>query len=345
VSVARSRPPSRADGASDSDSANCDPPQPPSNPEDHRALWSGGRRIQVQVKMRILGYGALASTCLVGLVLALGIGTVAEAHPPASHDHAKSPVRVEVFGDSTALSLGWGLAATSLTSRYNYTSQNMGVLGCGLVNGPVVRFMGTYYLDHTECNGAPPRPGEPLSAQPWPVQWKAAMSTNHPNVAVILAGRWEIVDRVYNGAWTNILDPMFAHYVKQQLELASNLVTSTGANVVFLTSPCANEMTQPDGTAYPESNPYRLAIYNNLVREVAAEHPKTDSVIDLGALVCPGGKFKPTYKGVQIRTPDGIHFTELAGVVLGPALMPKILASGRAAIARVGSVAHHHPSG
>jgi hypothetical protein len=67
---------------------------------------------------------------------------------------------------------------------------------------------------------------------------------------------------------------------------------------------------------------------------VAAENPRTDSVIDLDALVCPGGKFQPTYRGVDIRTADGIHFTEPAGVVLGPALVPKIMASARAQMAR-----------
>lgn len=276
----------------------------------------------------------LASAFLTACTLTVVISDAATAHQQVRHDAAKLPVRIDVFGDSTAVSLAWGLAAKPLTAHYGYTLQNLGNLGCGVVNGPVVRFRGTYYLDHTECNGAPPAAGAPLSAQPWPTQWKTAMAIDHPNVVVVLAGRWEIVDRVYDGAWTNILQPTYQHYVKQQLELASDLITSTGANVIFMTSPCVNEAKGPHGVPYPESDPRRLAEYNKLVRQVAAEHPKTDELIDLDALVCPAGKFREKYEGVKIRTADGIHFTQLAGVVLGSALMPAIVKWGRAQIAR-----------
>jgi hypothetical protein len=286
------------------------------------------------MRRRFLGHRVLACVCVAGIALTFCNSNAAGANQ-SRRDAAKPIVRVDVFGDSTALSLAWGLATKPLVSKYGYMLQDMGTLGCGVVNGPVVRFRGTYYLDHTECNGAPPTPGEPLSAQPWPVQWLSAMSTNHPNVVVVLAGRWEIVARVYNGVWTNIRHPAFANYVKRQLDLASNLITSTGANVIFMTAPCANEAKKPGGAPYPEGDPHRLAIYNELVRQVASEHPRTDSVIDLDALVCSGGKFRPDYMGVKIRTADGIHFTAQAGVILGSALMPRIVASGRAQIARV----------
>ena len=41
------------------------------------------------------------------------------------------------------------------------------------------------------------------------------MNAVKPNVVVLLAGRWEVVDREYQGTWTNILHPTFAAYVKQ----------------------------------------------------------------------------------------------------------------------------------
>jgi hypothetical protein len=67
-----------------------------------------------------------------------------------------------------------------------------------------------------------------------------------------------------------------------------------------------------------------------LVREVAAEFPITDSVVNLHGLICPGGKFSSTFHGVTIRNADGVHFTLEGGKVLAPYLMPPILASGRA---------------
>jgi hypothetical protein len=267
------------------------------------------------------------------------LGALCSSAPADAHAavprHVSHPVRVVVFGDSTAVSLAWGMASKPLTSRYGYRLRNLGMIGCGIANGPGVRFGGKYYLDHSECNGAPVPRKEPLKKRPWPIQWKAALSKEHPNVAVVLAGRWEVVDRAYDGVWTNILDPVFASYVKQQLELASDLIASAGANVVFMTSPCVHEANAPNGVPYPESDPRRLAVYNELVRQVVAEHPTTDSLFDLGALVCRGGKFQSTYDGVTIRTRDGIHFTPQAGSVLGPVIMPTIVASGRAQMARI----------
>ena len=73
--------------------------------------------------------------------------------------------------------------------------------------------------------------------------------------------------------------------------------------MVFLTAPCTDEGEQPDGAPWPEDNPARLAVYNKLVREVAAAHPTTDSVVDLFGAACPGGKFAGTVDGVVIRTP------------------------------------------
>ncbi len=281
---------------------------------------------------------SLALTFAISLALIVGTCGVASAHEKSQHETAKSKVKVEVFGDSTALTLAWSLAAKSLGSKYGYTLENSGGIGCGLVEGPAVRFKGKVFPTQSSCNGTTPPPGTPLKSQPWPVQWQADMAKFHPDVVVILSGRWEIADRVYNGQWTNILDPTFASYVKQQLEMASNLVTATGANVVFLTSPCTDEATQPDGAPWPESDPNRLATYNELVRQVAAEYPTTDSVVDLNAVACPKGKYTSMYKGIRIRTPEGIHFTEQAGLVLGPLLMPPIVTSGRAQLARVGKL-------
>ncbi len=185
------------------------------------------------------------------------------------------------------------------------------------------------------CNGTPYSPDEPAAQQPWPNQWLSTISKVKPNVAVLLAGRWEVVDREYQGSWTNILHPAYAAYVKSQLEQASKLVTGAGVHMVFLTAPCTDEGEQPDGAPWPEDDPARLAVYNKLVREVAAAHPTTDSVVDLFGAACPGGKYAGTVDGVVVRTPsDGVHFTVAGGQYLAPKIMPAIVAAGRAQLAR-----------
>jgi peptidoglycan/LPS O-acetylase OafA/YrhL len=279
---------------------------------------------------------AVASTTYpgsIGTSASAGAGHGSTTTTVAGASSAGPPVRVLLFGDSVALTLGVGLAETPVEHKYGYQLSDKGILGCGVVDGPAVELLGAIDQTPPPCDGSPLTPGEPAASQPWQDQWLTAMSVVKPNVVVVLAGRWEVVDREYQGTMTNILHPVFAAYVKSQLQLASKLVTTAGANLVFLTAPCTDEGEQPDGQPWPEDNPARLAEYNKLVRQVAALHPKTDSVVDLNAAVCPGGKFTTSIDGVAVRRSDGVHFTDQGGVVLAKDLMPGIVAAGRAQMA------------
>lgn len=266
----------------------------------------------------------------------VGGTTVTTTSPPVTATSGP-PVKVLLFGDSVALTLGLGLGETRVQNAYGYTLSDKGILGCGVVNGPQVEAKGARADTPPACDGSPATPGEPEGSLPWQNQWLDSINQVKPNVVVLLAGRWEVVDREYQGGWTNILNPRFAAYVKSQLNAASNLVTSTGAHMVFLTAPCTDEGEQPDGAPWPEDDPARLAVYNKLVREVAAEHPSTDSVVDLHAAACPGDKFSTTVGGRVIRQSDGVHFSVAGGEVLAPELMPEIVAAGRAQMAGASS--------
>jgi peptidoglycan/LPS O-acetylase OafA/YrhL len=289
---------------------------------------AGVGAVLVAVVAATTGTTAVASTALPTLPQAAKTTTTTTPGTP--------PVRVLLFGDSVALTLGLGLSDHADQSKYGYVLSDDGILGCGVVDGPEVELLGSRDATPAACNGSPYSPSEPLADQPWPEQWQSAMNEVRPNVVVLLAGRWEVVNREYRGQWTDILNPQFAAYVKAQLELASHLVTSTGSRLVFLTAPCTDEGEQPDGAPWPEDSPARLAVYNRLVREVAAAHPQTDSVVDLYGAVCPGGRFASTIDGVAVRRSDGVHFTIAGGQLLAPVLMPPIVAAGRAQMASAG---------
>ena len=120
-----------------------------------------------------------------------------------------------------------------------------------------------------------------------------------------------------------------------------------GAYVVLLTAPCFNSGEQPNGTPWPEDDPARLARYNELVRQVAAEHPATVRVEDFGAMVCPGGVYTTTRDGVQLRDGDGVHIvpTPAAGQWLAAHLLPTVVGVGRLQMAGRSLVRHpasHH---
>ena len=136
---------------------------------------------------------------------------------------------------------------------------------------------------------------------------------------MVLAGRWEVMDRMLDGRWSHIGEPAFDAAVTQALEQAVQVAGSGGAYVELLTAPCFDSGEQPNGLPWPEDDPARLARYNQLVREVAAEHPATVRVLDFDSMVCPGGVYTTSIDGVQLRDGDGVHIvpTAAAGPVAG----------------------------
>jgi peptidoglycan/LPS O-acetylase OafA/YrhL len=235
---------------------------------------------------------------------------------------AHAPVRVMILGDSVALTLGVGLA--SQASQLHIQESNLAILGCGVDQGAFVwdNYQGrlqklavTY-----SCRGIPRRGSVPMTTA-W-AEWVRAVQ---PNVVVLLAGRWEVVDRTYLGRRSNILQPGLAAYTKQQLELAVRIGTSTGARMVLMTSPCFSQGEQVDGSPWPQDNIRRVQKYNSLVKEVGAEFPTKVTVQDLYSMTCPGGKYLATLHGALLRDPDGIHFNVSPGTgaaLLAPRILP-----------------------
>jgi hypothetical protein len=252
-------------------------------------------------------------------------------------DYSKDPVRVLVVGDSVALTLAAGLAYAQ--GQYRLDIYNEGIIGCGLA-------VGEYYVQAgiVTQSGAPCSP-DPASrqcflfhraasvpCQSWENAWRQWLTQLHPNVVVLLAGRWEVVNRTSpSGEWTNILVPSFAQYIKQQMEMAVTIGTSTGAKMVLETAPCFDSGEQPDGAPWPEDSPARLDAYNNLVRQVGAQFPKKVTVQDLYSVVCPQLHYASELNGVPVRNADGVHFVkptstaaddDVGGEYLAPALLP-----------------------
>jgi len=249
-----------------------------------------------------------------------GVSGAASVHIPVALRDA--PVRVLLVGDSVALSLGAGLFGPAVASHI--VLEDLGTVGCGVAQGTNLwaKINGQEQKTATQwpCR-ALPKAGK----VPWPTAWHNWLREVTPNLVVLLAGRWEVVDRLYEGRRTNILDPTFAAYVKRALELAVSVGTSTGAHMVLMTAPCFSEGEQPNGAPFPEDNIARVQAYNRLVRAVGAEYPSTVTVQDLYAMACPGGRFVSAIGGVPLRAPDGIHFAFGANIgsnLLAPQILP-----------------------
>jgi lysophospholipase L1-like esterase len=177
-----------------------------------------------------------------------------------------------------------------------------------------------------QCVGSPPQ------AQ-WPAVWRREIVKDDPNVVIVLAGRWEVSNRTYDGQWTNIENPVYAAYVQRELRSAVHVAASGGAAVVLMTAPCYDTGEQPDGQAWPEDSRARLAIYNGIVRQVARSTPGA-TLYNFNAIACPGGQYEEYMDGQQVRLGDGIHFTFTGGDVFASRIWPFVVGLGRQQMAR-----------
>lgn len=236
-----------------------------------------------------------------------------------------TPVRLAILGDSVAWRLGFALMAAQPQQAWGVDIDNGAIVACGVLRSTVYRAHGVPDPMATQCDSAAP------VASQWPAQWQGNLSQFRPNVVMVLAGRWEVMDRLVAGRWSHIGEPAFDAQLKASLEQAVQVASSGGAYVVLETAPCFNSGEQPDGTPWPEDDPVRLARYNQLVRQVAAAHPSTVRVQDFGAMVCPGGVYATTRNGVLLRDGDGVHIvpTPAAGDWLASHLLPGVLQVGR----------------
>jgi peptidoglycan/LPS O-acetylase OafA/YrhL/lysophospholipase L1-like esterase len=249
----------------------------------------------------------------------LAAGPTPPVGPGRSGQDAGAPVRVLLVGDSTALTLGIGLSEHQ--QAYDVNLLDGGILGCGITDGAQFQLQGVDAPMATQCGVGPP-------TTLWPRIWLRDIARQKPDVVMILAGRWEVANRTYRGRWTNIDDPGYKAYVKRQLQYAVRVAGSGGAHVVLMTAPCYDSGEQPNGDPWPEDSRSRLAIYNGLVREVAATSPDT-SVLNFNAMACPGGQYEEYVDGIQVRQSDGVHFTFDGGDVFASRIWPAMVALGR----------------
>jgi peptidoglycan/LPS O-acetylase OafA/YrhL len=223
---------------------------------------------------------------------------------------AHPTVHAVLLGDSVALTLGDGLLDRE--GAYGIDLIDGGLIGCGVLGAGQIRVQGVVTT-------------MPAGCARWEVGWRALVSQQRPAVAAILVGRWEVVDRRFDGRWTHIGEPAFDAFVSAQLRRAIADASSTGARVMVITSPHFVGVERPDGGRWPEDDPARVDEFNRLLRAVVAEAGPRVSVFDLDAYAEPSGHFVTRVDGVTMRMADGVHFTQAGADLLAPVVLQQIL--------------------
>jgi peptidoglycan/LPS O-acetylase OafA/YrhL len=224
----------------------------------------------------------------VSAVAAVSPSPPGESHPAGPRDPNR-PFTVSVFGDS----IGWTwMHYLPPTPGFAFVDHT--VIGCSLVRGTPYRYIGRTLDQRAECDG-------------WPIRWSTQINQDQPDVALLIIGRWETVDRVNEGQWTHIGDPTFDAYLNAELQRALNIVGSTGVRVVVATVPYSRGGEKPDGRLYPEDQPDRVNQWNTMLRDAVGQHPNV-SILDLNKKLCPDGVYTAKVDGIKVRS-DGVHLT------------------------------------
>jgi hypothetical protein len=227
---------------------------------------------------------------------------------------AGPPIETLLLGDSVAFTYASALEAGH---SYGIRVTTRTVLGCGVARTGSIRDRGV--------TDDPPR-----ACARWPEWWRDLVATRRPDVVALAAGRWETYDRRIAGRWTHIGEPTFDTYLRRELERAITLLSSHGATVALLTAPYFQGVERPDGGRFPEDDPRRVDRFNQLLRDVAGRHPDLARVVEVGRVLSRRGRYVARIAGAPVRTRDGVHVTAAGRKLVAAAVLPELVAIGRA---------------
>jgi hypothetical protein len=116
---------------------------------------------------------------------------------------------------------------------------------------------------------------------------------------MILAGRWEVMNRTYHGGWTNILQPRYTRYVEDQLAEAVKVARSQGAKAMLLTAPCYNT---GGATGWPTLARRLVSTPDpvQLDRPTCRRNGTGVTVVNFESLACPSGHYQSYIDGVAL---------------------------------------------
>ena len=245
----------------------------------------------------------------------------------SEYDHGRASAEsrglqrsVVIVGDSTACTLLPGLQAVG--PSYGMQFENGSVVGCGIVSGTLAPSLldGVNIVAGTsQCQGAA------NAAE------TDAIERYHPSIIVwgSTDERRSIVASTRSGS--TVLTSGTAAWRTEMLRRISDRVgklLATGAKLVMLLEP--PEATVHAGT--PNSDDLAYAQMNDLLKQVASQHPHDIGIVNLERRVCPtgppcqyvvddlGSLSNPT----QAVRPDAVHYMTAGALWAARWLVPQI---------------------
>ena len=170
-----------------------------------------------------------------------------------------APVRVTVVGDQLARSLVPGLKAWDDGKA---VVDDQSFPGCSFARSTAAQIVANWQSANPACDSQSDR-------------WPAAIQQFGPDVIVVFTGVGEVAERQLSAQDVGRApgDPELDRWLTAELASAADVLLASGVPVVWLTTP----ELEPEG--HPQTDPARVARFNELVRTVAEDRPNL-TVVD-----------------------------------------------------------------
>ncbi len=228
--------------------------------------------------------------------------STAQAQPPFP-----APVRVGFFGDSQGMTLL--LNKPNGLGRYLTTSDDT-VEGCGMTTG-VIHSRTGYTRDlGADCGN-------------WQSQWRTNAQRDHPQIAVIEIGAWDVFDETVGGKTLTFGTPAWDAYFTKTLHTGIRLLLNQGAQVALMGIPCYRPIAAGGLPLLPErGDDSRTSHLNELLQSALSMDPQRVFMIHPPSAFCKNPKIATD---VNYRW-DGTHYYKPGAALVFQVITPQLLA-------------------
>ena len=219
----------------------------------------------------------------------------------------KAPVRVGFFGDSQGMTLLLNRPAG--VGRYLTTSDDT-VEGCGMTTGIIHSRVGYTRDLGADCGN-------------WQSQWRSKFERDHPQIAVVEIGAWDVFDETVNGKTLAFGTPAWNAYFTKTLHQGIRLLLGLGAQVALMGVPCYRPIAAGGLPLLPErGDDARTRHLNTLLSAALAMDPQRVFMIHPPAAFCDNPKIATD---VNYRW-DGTHYYKPGAALVFQVITPQLLA-------------------
>jgi peptidoglycan/LPS O-acetylase OafA/YrhL len=242
--------------------------------------------------------------------------------PLVEQEDAERTLRVLVVGDSVSYQIGNALIDWSEQNAGRVSVLNHAHIGC---------IVARYGEKRTPAaDGAPGPVGDicsnwnvPVSVDrigdPEVVSWPTAVQAFRPDVVIASITPWDVTDRKVpslGDEWTHIGQADFDEYAHDEYRLASEVLTSRGAELIWLAGPALNRELAA------ENDPARIERLNQIVATATQDLPRV-RIADFPSFIGPVGSERET----SMRR-DGVHLSDEGMRAVAEWITGELLAEG-----------------